>query len=107
MAETLRGLDLPLGPIDGSSIDNVKHSFADLEGRLRALGPALVKRLEHEGLDIVGEVASVILPRVAFLAPNFSFDLLLEGFAEDSNQAAAEKMVAPFMEEVKKAIEHE
>ena len=104
IAETLLGLDLQPGPVDGSSIDAIKHSLAGLEGGLRALGPALVKRLEREGREIAGEVANAILPRVAFLAPSFPFDLIFEDFADDASQAAAEQAVAPLVEQVKQAM---
>jgi hypothetical protein len=48
--------------------------FADMVGKLEVLNLKVIERLQHEGMEIAGQLAGAILPRVHFLAPDFPFN---------------------------------
>ena len=71
------------------------------------LPEVLAVRAHREGRQIVDVVARLILPRVRQLAPNFSFDALLDEFETPEEEDEATAAVEPVIEKPKDAAKRE
>jgi hypothetical protein len=97
-------VDLPPGELDNEGVASISKFFADMVGKLEALNLRVVARLEHEGKDIARQLASIILPQVHYLTPDFPFHLLLDDFEDDEDHVAAKAAVATYIAEVKEMM---
>jgi hypothetical protein len=76
-------------------------------GKLEVLNLRVIETLKHEGAEIAGQLACAILPRVQFLAPNFPFDQLFDGFEDGDDRIAAEAAIAKYIADAKERMKRQ
>jgi len=105
--EVMENVALSQGELIDEGVASISKFFADMVGKLEGLNLHVVVRLEHEGEEIVEQVASAILSRVHYLAPDFLFHLLLDDFEDAEDRAAAEAAVTTLVDEVKEMMKQQ
>ena len=94
-------LGLPPPELHGSKTGPLLEFFADASGKLRLLPEVVEGKLHEAAEQSASSVGSVILPRVALLAPGFPFDRLLHEYEEGDDEEGAKMAAAPAVQSLK------
>ena len=97
-------LGLPLAPPGSPGLAPLLVFFAELARKLLYLPEVVKEKIMSEAQEIAEAVGASILPRVAFLAPGFSFSRLFELFKPGDDEAGSVEIAVAAVEELKKRI---
>ena len=104
--EALHKLGLPPPELKGNKTCPLLEFFADTLGKLRLLPGLVEDKLREAAEQSASSVGSVILPRVALLAPGFPFDRLLHPYKEGHDGEVAKLAAAPAIQSLKDHLQY-
>ena len=94
-------LGLPISAPRGEGLGPLLEFFVEASGRLHSLPNMVDDKLREAAEESTSSVGSVILPRVALLAPGFPFDRLLSPYEVSDDEEGAKRAAASAIRELK------
>ena len=102
----LHKLGLPPPELRGSGTGPLLEFFVNTSGKLRLLPGLVEDKLREVAEQSASSVGSVILPRVALLAPGFPIDRLLHPYEEGDDEEGAKTAAASATQSLKDHLQH-
>ena len=99
-------LGLPPPVLRGSEVGPLLEFFVKISGKLHLLPGLVEDKLREAAEQSASSVGSVILPRVALLAPGFPFDRLLHEYEEGDDVEGAKMAAASAVQSLKDHLQH-